>query len=81
MAWTIYVLIIDHPKGRHVTAHETDLAANDHVLAYCKSNWSFACGMDAVMPDDPGQLTSRYFDACADSWSVEEIEFPEPAAD
>jgi hypothetical protein len=74
----IYVLIIDYPKGRHVTAHETDVDANGAVLAYCKSNWAFACGMDAVMPQEPGDIISLYFDACEDRSAVEEVEFPEP---
>jgi hypothetical protein len=72
----IYALIIDYPKGRHVTVQQTDVDANEEVLAYYKSNWAFACGMDAVMPQEPGDLISRYFEACEDRWEVEEVELP-----
>ena len=75
----LYVLTIDHKHGRDVSVHQTDLDANEHVLAYCKDWWTKELGADVPMPEDPGQLIAQYFAvvqtrANFESWSVEECD-------
>ena len=35
---TVHVLIVDHPKGRHVEAHVSNLRAMQALVRYCRSN-------------------------------------------
>lgn len=76
----VYVLIIDHRHGRNVSIHETDVDANVEVANFAREWWETETsgygGESAIMPSDPGQLVSEYFDASGEIWSVEECETP-----
>jgi hypothetical protein len=72
----LYILIIEHRYGRTVSAHPTDLDANDAAAAYCREEWAREMG-DKPMPDDPGELICDYFDgSMGESWAVEDLDVP-----